>query len=175
MKRILFVDDERIYSRLYVKAMESKGFLVSYCASPKSARKIVLEEAFDLFVVDLMMPSGGAFDKNVTRGDLITGACLAKELAGFYRDVPTIVFTAHHDSFIIDEVKSQLQECDKVFVLRKGMLNPDELANAVMELFYPKPKTSQLKKFIDCIILQPNVFGLGIDLQVLRKMFIKSK
>lgn len=175
MKRILLVDDERIYSRLYVKALESNGFVVTYCASPKSARKVAAEKSFDLFVIDLMMPSDGMFAKDITLGDLITGACLAKELADDNQNVPIIVFTAHHDPSLLDEVRGYLRACEKVIVLRKRKLNPDEFAKAVIELFYPERKASHLRKFFDCIILQPNVLGFGVDLQAIRKMFAKPR
>jgi DNA-binding NarL/FixJ family response regulator len=171
MRRILLVDDEQVYSRLYVKALQLQGFMVTRSTGPRSAKALARDKQFDLFVFDLMMPAQGEFDRESTYDGMLTGACLARDIAELHPDVPIIIYTMMHDPNVIEAARNILMPTKKVLVLSKRELNPSEFAEAILTLFHLKAKPGLLRRFLDCIILQPNIFGFGIDLQSVRKLF----
>ena len=56
MAKILFVEDDPFIAEIYKKKFESSGFEVSNVASGKEVLKEVKEQAFDLILLDLVIP-----------------------------------------------------------------------------------------------------------------------
>ena len=73
---ILFVDDDRLAAQTLCAALRDHEFTVDYVASVPEALSCVQRHAYDLAIVDLMMPSGGLGFVE-TRGGFETGIALA--------------------------------------------------------------------------------------------------
>jgi two-component system chemotaxis sensor kinase CheA len=54
--KILVVDDAKMLQNIYKSKLMSEGFLVKIASNGTEAIKILLEEAFDLILLDLTMP-----------------------------------------------------------------------------------------------------------------------
>lgn len=54
--KILVVDDTQMYQNIYRSKLLSEGFAVKLAGNGAEAIKILLEEAFDLVLLDLTMP-----------------------------------------------------------------------------------------------------------------------
>ena len=54
--KILVVDDTKMYQTIYKTKLMSEGFEVKVAGNGAEAIKILLEEAFDLVLLDLTMP-----------------------------------------------------------------------------------------------------------------------
>ena len=54
--KILVVDDAKMYQTIYKTKLMSEGFTVKLAGNGTEAIKILLEEAFDLVLLDLTMP-----------------------------------------------------------------------------------------------------------------------
>lgn len=173
MKHILFVDDEEVYSREYKRHLINHGFQVTYESTVKAAlQRIRNEEKFDLFLTDLMMFPRGAYSNEAAGDGTFTGALLAIDFHKMSPQTPIIIFTAAHSTDLIGEIRKRLGQIPVLLVLQKISLSPEALADAVANLFNPRPKLNEmLKLFLYSIIMQPNVFGIGVDFKKISKMF----
>lgn len=61
-ERILIVDDEREIADLVALYLENEGFTVSKCYNGLQAQKLVDTEAFDLAILDVMLPDVNGFE-----------------------------------------------------------------------------------------------------------------
>jgi len=68
-KRILLIDDDAYFQDFYGNALRKAGFTVDAAANGEEALKILKENEYDLFIVDLVMPlmGGTAFLKAIRR------------------------------------------------------------------------------------------------------------
>jgi DNA-binding NtrC family response regulator len=82
MQRILVIDDEESIRDLLKDFLEAKGFQIVSASDGESGLKLLTEDAFALFLLDLMMPGMSGLD--------VLRQCAAKKI-----DVPSIVITAH--------------------------------------------------------------------------------
>lgn len=55
-KKILLVEDEDFIRDLYVRQLSKEGFLVKQAADGQSALNLLKNEAFDLLLLDIMLP-----------------------------------------------------------------------------------------------------------------------
>jgi DNA-binding NtrC family response regulator len=82
MKRVLVIDDEESIRELLTDFLEGKGFEIVSASDGESGLKLLNEDKFDLFLLDLMMPG-------------ISGLDVLREAASKKINVPSIVITAH--------------------------------------------------------------------------------
>jgi CheY-like chemotaxis protein len=76
IKRVLFVDDEAFFSRIYRQAF-GQNWQVTYCERAGDARTRLLSgETFDAIILDVMMPPPCDEDGAVTLGGFETGLWL---------------------------------------------------------------------------------------------------
>ena len=62
MKKILIVEDNKILLNMMRVFLEREGFIVEACTSGKDAADLILENTFDLFIVDIMLPYLNGFE-----------------------------------------------------------------------------------------------------------------
>ena len=82
MQRILVIDDEESIRDLLKDFLEAKGFQIVLASDGESGLKLLTEDSFALFLLDLMMPG-------------MSGLDVLRERAARKIDVPSIVITAH--------------------------------------------------------------------------------
>jgi two-component system response regulator RegX3 len=79
--RVLFVEDEESISSPFASALSREGFDPVVCGSLEEARAAWASSAFDLVLLDLMLPDGDGRD-------------FARSLRGSGSEVPIIILTA---------------------------------------------------------------------------------
>ena len=169
---IAFVDDETRHIAFYINALRGIGYESKHFESPDSCLIAIANgEEFALFVIDLMMPSVGKYSAERTRDFLTTGLYLVKDIRNQDRKTPIIVFTNLNIASIITEIQTEVAIEPNVFFIRKVDYPPHLLAEAVNALLDGKNPFSKrrgiLRRFWDSLILEPKVFGMGIDIKKL--------
>lgn len=127
MTGVLLIDDDPYGARAYVDALKDGGFQVEYVRSVERALELARSESFDVIVLDVMMPSGSAFDEIETEGGFATGVALARELAEIQPTVKIIALTASTDP----SVEAWFTKDDTVAYLQKQRISPEDLPSAV--------------------------------------------
>jgi nucleoside phosphorylase/ActR/RegA family two-component response regulator len=95
--RILLIDDDALHMRYYIHALSEGGFDVKFAANAKLGLKLAAEEAFEIAVLDVMMPAEELFDPVESAGGLETGLSLAR-LIGKIENPPQIVLLTNSPS-----------------------------------------------------------------------------
>lgn len=62
MKRILFVEDDPMISSGLIYALNQEGYTVVHCKRVNEAVNILLNDKFDLALLDMQLPDGTGFD-----------------------------------------------------------------------------------------------------------------
>lgn len=82
-KKILIVDDEMDVVTVLAKRLSSKGYATSFATNGEQALKLIKNERFDLFILDIMMPAmDGSELAQIIKDDPTT------------KDIPIIFLTA---------------------------------------------------------------------------------
>lgn len=81
MSRILFVEDDPNLGVLLKENLDNKGFDITWCRNGKEGLSIFSRSAFDLCILDVMMPVKDGFS-------------LSKEIRAVNADIPIIFLTA---------------------------------------------------------------------------------
>ncbi|HSY18301.1 MAG TPA: hypothetical protein VK815_08210 [Candidatus Acidoferrales bacterium] len=123
----------------------------------------------DLFVIDLMMPSGETYKAEETHDGLITGLYLARDIRARFPLVPIILWSGTNLKtvrLLAIHMETKLSKC--IFVNKP--LPPEKLVELVDGYFKEgKFSVSIMKKIWDGIVLKPAIGGLGIDVKKLLK------
>jgi DNA-binding NtrC family response regulator len=82
MQRILVIDDEESIRDLLKDFLVAKGFQVAVASDGESGLQLLKEDAFDIILLDLMMPG-------------MSGLDVLRERSARKIDIPLIVITAH--------------------------------------------------------------------------------
>ena len=120
MPRIVLIDDDEHQSAFVQKALELKNFKVEFLEVP--GRYSVLAEKLedgtwsgtDLFILDVMMPHHPRYTSEATRGGLITGVLIARDIRDKFQNIPIILWsTAPFKDFSkpIQEFANDLPKC----------------------------------------------------------------
>jgi len=128
MKKILIIDDDRVLRRTLAAALEAEGYAVAEALDGREGLNKALQAAFDLVVLDVVMPSLGGLE-----------VCRKLREAG--RQVPVIVMSG-----------KKKKEIDKVLGLELGgddyltkPFGPDEfLARVRAVLRRSRPETVEI-------------------------------
>lgn len=171
-KRIAFVDNDLTLTSYYIDSLASIGYVPTHFKSPDSCFSSIRSgNKFDLFLIDLMMPSYGIYTKAQTLNGLKTGAVMTKGLREYDPETPIIVITNLNVETVFAEVKKDLSELPNVFVVQKADYPPNRLAESVEALLEtgdsPIRRTGILRRFWDSLLIQPNFMGVGIKIKTL--------
>ncbi len=175
-REIAFVDDDSTLTEYYLDALRGVGYEPSHFKSPDSCfTAINAGHRYELFVVDLMMPSYGKYTESQTCNGLKTGAVFTNELRFSDRETPIIMITHLNVEPVFAEVKEDLADLANVFVVRKATYTPAALAESVGALLEdglaPERRSGILRRFWDSLLLEPNLFGMGVKLKELIRSF----
>lgn len=102
--RILLVDDDETIGELFREYLSEDDFLVKVASSGKEALRIVKEERFELFLIDLVMPE-------------MDGLQLLQELRALKIDEPAVLLTAYG----VDLDESRKRELNITGFIPKGI------------------------------------------------------
>ena len=167
---IAIIDDDHLQMRYYIRALEDAGYNVFLFRSPASCKTALLKGiAFDLFLCDLMMPPRGSYNLEDTEDGLITGLLFAEELRKTESDSPIFLFTNLNEQTVVSRVAQRAKKLTNIFLLSKALFTPDRMCEAIPamleESLPPLQRKGILRRLFDSLILQPNFFGMGINLK----------
>lgn len=123
--RILLIDDDPFFMRQHIDYLKAEEFDVLHITSVESALQAAESgaEAFDVVILDIMMPPG-KYGKESTEGGIRTGIRLLEELRKLLPVIPIIVLTFTPEFYNVQErIESKVTVC-----LRKPIL-PSELVS----------------------------------------------
>jgi len=115
MSTILVLDDDRIFRRLVVEALEGRGHRVLEAGRAAEADRILEEEHADLLLVDGLLPD-------------ITGVQWIEKLRGAGRQTQVLLITSFWKS--MRDFAIAARKLGAIEMVRKPV-EPDEVANRV--------------------------------------------
>ena len=115
MSTILVLDDDRIFRRLVVEALEGRGHRVLEAGRAAEADRILEEEHADLLLVDGLLPD-------------ITGVQWIEKLRGAGRQTQVLLITSFWKS--MRDFAVAARKLGAIEMVRKPV-EPDEVANRV--------------------------------------------
>ncbi len=118
-KKILLIEDEEIFIEMFSKKLEHEGFDVVSARNGAWGIKEALNNNFDLFIIDMVMPamSGKEIVEKIKMNDKI-------------KDTPIIIISASVEDRVANETKALGVDC--FFV--KTKVTPSELSEKAREL-----------------------------------------
>ena len=129
--KILVVDDEENARTMLKYFFTSKGYRVETAASGDEALKAIKGNAFDVAIVDIMMPE-------------MNGITLTKKIKELSEELPIIIMTAHPDKqYILSALK------EGVFDFKQKPLDLEELYYRVREAVHKTKLTRENKNLVE--------------------------
>jgi predicted nucleotide-binding protein len=128
--KILFVDDDRFLSIVYVDALRDEGYEVVEASGVDSAISLARDRDFDAVILDIMLPPGRSFTNLETQGGFKTGIALARRLREMLPAAGIVALTMSTDP----EVQEWFTSDDTVAYADKKSVLPNQLARIVKNL-----------------------------------------
>lgn len=118
-KKILFIEDEEIFSEMFGEKLESEGFCVEYANNGVLGSKLATEKTYDLIITDLVLPAmaGEEIIRRIKLDDRT-------------KDVPIIVLSAYFS----EEDMQPVRDMGVMDFYEKTHVVPSDLARRVAEL-----------------------------------------
>lgn len=132
---ILVVDDEKRTLDSYLQELALSGFEVRYESSVDEGLKFLEMNATEvkLLILDVMMPSGEAFDDDATEKGLRTGVYFYERVRKTNEQLPIMIFT----NVVDDGVRRKFEQDKYCRFFQKEELLPYELAETVRDVLQP--------------------------------------
>lgn len=168
-KRIILIDDDKQVTPFYIQAFEFSQYEIRHFLSVNSITDIISskEPETDLFIIDVMLPSGN-YNLTKTENGLLTGLYVALDIRKTFPDIPIILFSASPLPPVTMRARSLARKLSKCSYVSKPEYPPDKLVEYVDYYFKKgKFKDGTLRKLFDSLILEPNLNGIGVDLKKL--------
>jgi len=174
-RRILFVDDDAIISPIYIQELKLAGYDVEFYQGVDSISTALASEQrphADLFIIDVMMPPEKSFANEPTNGGLLTGLFLAQEIRKTFSYVPVILLSSMTFDSVRKSASQFAMRLENCILLEKRETNPFALVGIVDQYFKEfvlesGQKSSVFSRLFKSLLLQPNFYGVGIDLKKL--------
>jgi CheY-like chemotaxis protein len=140
-RRILFVDDDRYISELYITALCENGFTVELCdnADDADVKLTAGVLGYDAIVLDLSMIPGKASKDEAALGGLGTGVWLYKRLRKVHPTVPVVVLTNVLQGPILEQLPTS--DDPQLVVVHKIDTDPFDLHQSIDDLLPPVPES----------------------------------
>lgn len=120
IRKILFIEDEEIFIELFGDRLKRDGHEMVFARNGAWGIKEAMEEDFDLYIMDMMMPAMG--------GEEMLTKLKAEEKT---KNVPVIVISASVD----EETQKRVEGMGINAFYVKTHITPSELSKKVGELF----------------------------------------
>ncbi|PYJ58816.1 MAG: hypothetical protein DME24_14850 [Verrucomicrobia bacterium] len=170
-KRIVIVDDDRLLTEAYVRALHLEGYDVRLITSVSQCKKLLQKKKHlrvDMFIVDLVMPPGKSFPGDECSGGTFTGLFLAHDLRKKYKSTPIVLYSFTSFRYVTAQAKRVAKILRRCAFVRKADYPPVKLVEFIGHYFergrFP---SGILRRLVDSLVVEPNVHGVGIDLKKL--------
>ena len=175
--RIILIDDERVAMRSYWQDLQLDGYQVTQYVSTQEVEAFISSnkpEEVDFFIIDIMIDLDPLYSSEKTDYGRLTGLFLALDIRKRYPEIPIILLSNTSFDSVLAATKrltSRLKDC---IYLRKQDILPHELTEIVTNYFKkmklsPNHKLRAFRKLFRSLMLEPNFYGIGIDLKKLGK------
>ena len=177
MPKVLIVDDEPIMRDLYEEGFKIQGYGVQTFDGPDQYDASSAPE-FDLFVIDLMMPTPRRWSNSGDKVPFYTGLDFAKELRADDISTPIVIFSTTNVGKMIDYVEESIDDLENVLFIRKSEFEPIDFARVCIEILRTGTSSGLNaglgRRLAKAMILQPNIAGFGCDCKKFLKGSSKS-
>jgi DNA-binding response OmpR family regulator len=104
MARILIVEDNKNLGMMEAVALEHEGFQVDFAADGDTAKTLILQNQYDVLVLDILLPGATGFElaeiAKAGKGRVPKVILLSGITQGSDRNAGDIAQTAHADAFL---------------------------------------------------------------------------
>jgi len=170
-KRIVIVDDDRLLTKAYVRALHLEGYDVRLVTSVSQCKKLLQKKKrlkVDMFIVDLVMPPGKIFPRDECSDGTLTGLFLAHDLRKKYKSTPIVLYSFTSFRYATVQAKRVARILRRCAFVRKADYPPMRLVEFIRHYFERRRFPSGiLRRLVDSLIVEPNIHGVGIDLKKL--------
>lgn len=118
-KRILFIEDEKIFIEMFGKKLEDDGYEVEYAQNGAWGSRMAAENEYDLIITDMIMPA-------MTGDEIIHRIKMDDKI----KDIPLIVLSAS----VSDEDKKMVEDMGITDFYEKTKIVPSDISRRVAEL-----------------------------------------
>jgi len=121
---VVLVDDDALVSSFYRDMLEeSLGCTVRHFLTPDTLFEFLASEpSVDLFILDVMLPTGRRYSSLDSHDGLTTGALVLRDLRERYAQTPILVLTSSSDGSTLQQLGHNARVC------RKAEFSPSEIA-----------------------------------------------
>ncbi|MDX5346231.1 MAG: response regulator transcription factor [Hymenobacteraceae bacterium] len=146
MARILLVEDDENLGYLVQDSLEAKGFSVELCTDGAAGLRAYKEQAFDLCVLDVMLP-------------VLDGFSVAKEIRKGNSDIPLLFLTAkaRQEDRIYGLTLGADDYLSKPFSIEELYLRIKSILKRVQPKQEPEKQTNEVIKFGTTTLDYPNL------------------
>lgn len=144
MGRVLFVDDDLLISRFYIKALAAEGIeSLAIGSADEAVHVFQANDDIDAVILDLMMPPPSSIDLDEVEHGLVTGLWILREIREQVssRGIPIIILT----NLGVDSVRARIPDLglpDELLQVRaKSDTPPRYLADTVVEMLKDKKES----------------------------------
>ena len=164
---IMMIDDDRHQAEFIATKLRTQGFRVSNVASENDVLSLAVSvrKRVSLYLVDVMMPTENwpRYTPEATLGGMITGFLVAADIRKVHSRKPIILWsTAPFESIAAyaRDVTSAIPHCS--FMYKSEAVDK---VKRTYERFRTTGKMERglLSQIWDRLIMQPNVYGVGLD------------
>jgi len=118
-KKILMIEDEEVFIEMFGEKLKQDGYAVSFARNGAWGIKEALEEKFDLFVIDMVMPAMNG-EEMVTKLKMEEGT----------KNIPIIMLSAS----VEDETARRVEDLGTQAFFIKTKITPGDLSGKIEEL-----------------------------------------
>ncbi|MBN2103913.1 response regulator [bacterium] len=108
-KTVLIIEDELKFAKMVKMRLEASGYMVTVAGDAYTGTQKIIQEDYDLIILDLMMPAGGGFSilerfrklpaRATTPVIIITGKTIDEEVQNMAEQYDvSAIFTKPYDS-----------------------------------------------------------------------------
>jgi CheY-like chemotaxis protein len=139
--KVLFIDDEPLLLKEYVKALEAAGFEVEFRVESEDAMQFFLSnhDKLDAVILDVMMPPPAVLGDRATEYGLRTGISLLARIREENSTIPVILFT----NLMLSRIDIAIDDC--LDIRQKMETPPFVLPKLLQKLIIRAEKTMKRK------------------------------
>lgn len=126
-KKVLWIEDDARELKSLLWPLEDEGFEIHVAKDATQALDLVLNNIYDIIILDILLPSG---KKDQVEYDEFTGVTVAKEIREKGIHTPMIALTVVKDR----EIDKTLKELNVSKIISKGSILPTQLASDIKSL-----------------------------------------
>lgn len=179
MYSIVIVDESVHEVRPLLTDLSIRGLNVKVCPSADDCLELIMNgQKPNLFVLDVMLLSKGAFSQIETDDFLYTGLLLGRVIREILIDVPIMFFTSMSLASGLLYINETIESLGNSIVVRKHEIGkPHEFYDHIIPILESGRVQSKsvVGTFADNVLIQPNFAGIGFDVKKFLKELVHRK